>query len=483
MSYAWLPPAPELEPSRSRRRGVRVFGVVAVAAVVAGAAAFALVRWGDGGHPARWDPRVAELAAFVARERKLDFEHPVDVQFVEPKVFEEELSADASGLSGEERNEMEEYEAMYRAVGLIDADVDLLDSFSDIQSSDTLAYYSFDDQTVRVRGTELTPAVRITLVHELTHVLQDQHFDIGRIQAAADDEGSRDQQGDVLRGLAEGDADRIGDVYREGLSEEDRDAAEEEESAEIEAFDDEDHPPVLTALFAAPYALGRELVDLVIADAGPSALDELFVDPPRFDLALLDPLSQLAGREGELLDTPELSKGEERVDDGGFGALTLYLMLAQRIDPERALAASSAWGADAYVAYRSGERVCVRATFAGEDAAGKDRIVAALSEWVGDSREAAQVVERGRTVTLNACDAGDAAPQARGLDVEGLFTLPVARAQIGQSVLASGGTAREARCFGDRVVAAFTTEQLQAEELSPADEQQLAAIGASCRGS
>ena len=34
------------------------------------------------GHPDEWDPRVADLAAFVEDERGLDFDHPVYVDFL-----------------------------------------------------------------------------------------------------------------------------------------------------------------------------------------------------------------------------------------------------------------------------------------------------------------------------------------------------------------------------------------------------------------
>ncbi len=46
----------------------------------------------------------------------------------------------------------------------------------------TLAYYSFEDKNITVRGQRVTPAMRSTLVHELTHVLQDQNFGIGAMQ-------------------------------------------------------------------------------------------------------------------------------------------------------------------------------------------------------------------------------------------------------------------------------------------------------------
>jgi hypothetical protein len=60
---------------------------------------------------------------------------------------------------------------------------------------------------VFVRGDELTPAVRVTLAHELTHVLQDQHFDLQRL----DEPDFEEHEG--LRAMAEGDAGRIEDIY------------------------------------------------------------------------------------------------------------------------------------------------------------------------------------------------------------------------------------------------------------------------------
>ena len=49
--------------------------------------------------------------------------------------------------------------------------------------SDTLAFYDPRTQDVYVRGTDTTaPATRVTLAHELTHALQDQHFDLRALQ-------------------------------------------------------------------------------------------------------------------------------------------------------------------------------------------------------------------------------------------------------------------------------------------------------------
>ena len=76
------------------------------------------------------------------------------------------------------------------------------------QGADVLAFYSDDTKQVYIRGTgPLTVETRATLAHELTHVLQDQYFDIGKLRKAADK--STSGSSDALTALIEGDAERI----------------------------------------------------------------------------------------------------------------------------------------------------------------------------------------------------------------------------------------------------------------------------------
>jgi hypothetical protein len=471
--------ADEGPPRRPRRRGRIVAAIVVLVLLAGGVTAFLLTRGDD--YPDEWDPRVADLAEFVEKERHLDFEHPVEIEFIEVKAFEKLLSADEAELTDEDEQDIEDAAAMFRALGMIDADVDLLESFSDIQSSGTLAYYSWDDEKIRVRGTKVTPGVRVTLAHELTHVLQDQHFDLGRIQDEADEEDA-DQQSDVLRGIAEGDATRIGEAYRESMSDDDYDASLDEEESDVEEFDADQYPPVLTALIGAPYALGEQLVALIAADDGDEGVDEVFVDPPRFDKALLDPLGYLAGEKGSVLDTPELADGETEIDSGGFGAFSLYLTLAQRLEPKAAMAAADTWAGDAYVAYRADDRVCVRTAFEATSDDGADRLTAAFEEWARPAPAGTARVERkGDTIVFQACDSEDGKRIGLDITVDDLFALPVTRAQIGGSILSDGGTTRQARCFANGVLEAFTLEQLNVDELPPAGMQRIGEIGESCR--
>ena len=91
--------------------------------------------------------------------------------------------------------------------GLIDGKVDLFKQENGLNSGGILAYYDFHDKKVRVKGTALTPDVRVTLAHELTHALQDQYFDLGREDTLPDDA----QQ--AFRSVIEGDAVVVQNAY------------------------------------------------------------------------------------------------------------------------------------------------------------------------------------------------------------------------------------------------------------------------------
>ena len=107
---------------------------------------------------------------------------------------------------------------MFRAFGLVEGDFDLLSDMEDLGTSGTVGTYAFEDEVIRVRGDSLTAEAKSTLVHELTHALQDQHFDIGdRMQESDDDDDAPD---DSLSALVEGDADRIEERWADELTDE-----------------------------------------------------------------------------------------------------------------------------------------------------------------------------------------------------------------------------------------------------------------------
>lgn len=466
-------PVPSAAPP-SRRKRPWLLLALAVAGVL-------WLRGDDGSsHPDAWDPRVKEYAEMVEDERDLDFEHPIHVDFLEEEQFKKQVTSDEEDLTEEDRQEIEELTGVFRALGLIDGDLDLLETMNELQQAGVVGYYSYDDERIRIRGTELTPDVRSTLVHELTHALQDQHFDLGkRVEELEKDDDSAAASG--FDALVEGDARRIETAWREGLGEEDREALEKSQVDQLEDFEKNAKgiPDVLETLMGAPYALGEALLLVATQDGGDEAVDDLFASPPTTEEHQLDPWT-LVEDEEEAIDVaePELDTGEEEVDDGPFGALSWMLVLAERIPAKQAFEAADGWGGDAYVAFERDDVSCVRVAYEGDTEQDLEEMRIALDDWVAAGPDgSARVEAAGAGLQLESCDAGrDAKAVATGGSRDAV-SLALTRTYLSATLSESGFTSTQARCSADRLVRTFTLKELNSPD---ADRERVQSAMAPC---
>jgi hypothetical protein len=439
--------------------GILVASAIVVLALVAGAA-FVLLKGGRE-YPSAWDPKVNEIATWVAKERELEFDHPVTVNF----LTEEEYSARATEGGDDESPEAQQYYddqlAQLRALGFVSGEVDLNEASNTLSDSGTLAYYDPELEQVFVRGTEMTPALRVTLAHELVHVLQDQNFDLERMQ---DLDSGRAQ---VLRALAEGDATLVEDAYIESLSDADKEAYDTETESggdDAQAELDEKVPPILTTIFASPYILGPELIAYLDQEGGWEAIDGALADPPTEE-AMFDPSTYDTDRAAQKTVEIEAPEGAEVLETDEFGPTTWYLLLASRMDPALAMKAVDGWGGDRYVVYRQDDEVCLDATVQGDEESDVAELAGALATWVDQSPEGtAEVDADGGEVHFQSCDPGKDA-EAVGTEVTpDLLALPVVRTQLYSQAIEGGSTPEQASCYGNGIATAFTLDQLNDPE-------------------
>lgn len=418
--------------------------------------------------PAAWDPRVAELADFVAEERGLRFKHPVAVRFLTEAAYLKEVGADREAtLSAEEKQEIEVFTGQTRALGLLPKGVDPLDAVNTVVDEGTLAYYDPDKEEMVVRGTEVTVFVRTTLVHELTHALQDQHFDIDR---TFDTSGADT----VFQALVEGDAVRIEDLYIASLGRSDQEAYEQEEAETQEDIDYGGVPPAFLQLFGAPYELGAPMTTILVEAKGQDRLDALFRKPPQSDEAMINPFALLDDDKPADVPRPKLKPGEKKTDDGDFGSLTWYVVLATFIDPRTALAAVDGWKGDAYAGYKKDGNNCLRIDFRGDTPKDADEMKSALDEWQRAFASNRVTVTRTSTGTvLDACEP-DVIPAPRA-GAETAIVLPVARLSVVAQLLSDGAPVRLTRCFAREFVARVDLALMN--EDTPAAERMYNRVG------
>ncbi|HEX2064523.1 MAG TPA: hypothetical protein VHE80_08890 [Acidimicrobiales bacterium] len=317
--------------------------------------------------PGPLDEVLPGLQAFVERERGLKFKGPVRTTVLEGPAFAERaVAAETADLE-----EAEETEAVLKAIGLLERDVDLKKAVERFVEASALGFYDSETDELVLRGSRVTPLVRITLVHELLHALEDQHFNLHR-------EDLGDEAAVGFLALLEGSALRIEDRYRDSLpATERRDAEREEESLADQL--PLDLPEVVEAAYGFPYQYGPDLVRALLREGGQARLDAAFADPPASSEQVLDPRRYLRGDRPKEVAVPKADG--EPFDDGEVGALFLILMLDVELGTGRALEAAIGWGGDRYVAWRDGRRTCVRMEFVMDSPHHTTELEEALRDW------------------------------------------------------------------------------------------------------
>ncbi|MGN6721736.1 MAG: hypothetical protein ACTHJM_03900, partial [Marmoricola sp.] len=447
-------------------------GLVLVLVIGAGVTAGLVLSKSDRPtYPKAWDPRIAPLAAIAAKDRGLTFKHPVFVEFLDNKAFDKEVTTNDDDLSQSDKKSELRYEAGLRALGLISGNVDLLKQSNKLNSAGILAFYAPKDKKIRIRGTKLTAATKVTLVHELTHVLQDQYFDIGKTESKLDSSATEDSW--AYHALVEGDARRIEHTYRNSLPRAVRAQLDKSDAAEGKTADKELQgiPPFLVADQEAPYVLGETAITRAADGGGNAGIDALFRTPPVHEIQLMQPWLLGATWRSKPFTKPELGKGDKAFARGEFGAYYLYLILAERLSLTDALSTADGWGGDSSVNYEHGDRVCVKVAFTGIDSTATRRIQTGLEKWAEGMPKSATVTTSGVTVTMNACDPGKKF-RATNHSITAVQLL-AGRNQTEADGEKQGAPQDFAICLTNRIIGRFGMAALSSAEPSAAEQREI----------
>jgi len=435
-------------------------------------------------YPDAWDSRVKEYVEEVEVERELEFKHPIHVDFLSVKEFKKQVTADEDDLTDKDRKEIEQTTSMFRALGLIEGEIDLFDSMNQLQGAGIVGYYDYETERIRLRGTRLTPAVQSTLVHELTHALQDQHFDLAKRQAKLDkDENSAASS--AFDSLVEGDASRIETAWREGLTKEAQKALDKSDSGQSEKYevDSAEVPEVLETLMAAPYVFGEALLRIAVQEGGERSVDDLFRSPPTTEEHQLDPWTLVEDEEkARKVPKPKLAEDEKEFDDGPFGAISWLLVLAERIPVKQALDAADGWGGDAFVAFERDGVSCAKIAYQGETRKDLDQMHTAMTAWVDRLPDGPASVRRdGSTLVLESCDPGSKAPPVATGGSQDAITLALTRTYLSATMVDSGFDTAAARCGAGLLVREFTIKELNDSTPSAETRERVQRLIAPCR--
>jgi len=289
----------------------------------------------------------------VAGIRRLPALRPVDFQVSDRGTIQEFARRSLEEEMGPA--EWRAYDRLLTHAGLIPDDVDLQALVLELYVEQIAGYYDPARKTFYLADWLPELLQRAVVAHEVTHALQDQHFDLERWLA----ELSPTEDAALARAaVAEGDAMAAMLAYMlapTGMAMEDLPGIGEllqgEAGRVASAYPTFDRAPkALQRLLMFPYVEGADFVMATYRSGGWDAVDALYADPPTSTEQVLHPERYHARRDDPRpVEAPVAEAGDDPVIQGSWGEFGVRLVLEATLgDTIAARAAARGWDGDAW---------------------------------------------------------------------------------------------------------------------------------------
>jgi hypothetical protein len=245
-------------------------------------------------------------------------------------------------------------ELFLRQLGLAPADFQLKSTYIAMMGEQIAGYYDTHTKTFTTAA-EVDPLQLETVIaHELTHALQDQSFDLSRLEKwPAHDSDARL----AMSALVEGDATLAMSHYmmRNPLRALGIMASTLRAPAATPAFTRA--PRILRESVTFPYVEGLKFASNLYKQGKWSAVSKAFTRPPRSSEHILHFEKYLAYEKPTMVKvrdvSPTLGRNWTLLDHGVNGEIGLFLTLVGNLGNDKdAKSAAAGWGGDRYMVYR-----------------------------------------------------------------------------------------------------------------------------------
>jgi hypothetical protein len=280
------------------------------------------------------------------------------------------------------------------AFGLLPPGFDLYKQNIDLYSEQVAGYYDPETKEMFViKGDDLTGTEKMTYVHEYTHVLQDQNWDLENGLKTNDEYCKNHSEYCAgVQALIEGDASLTEQYWL--FSD-----ATQQDQQDVMNFSTNNSSPIYYSapLFLQkdlmfPYIQGSNFVQYLYDSGGWSAVDKAYENPPSSTEMILHPEKYPSDIPVEvpLKDlTSTLGTGWEETTRNTMGELDLNLILSAgdkqsaRLDEETAATAAAGWAGDTYTVNwnESAQKLAVILRSRWESGKDTDEFWKALSEY------------------------------------------------------------------------------------------------------
>lgn len=358
---------------------------------------------------------VAKLSKYVEQDRGLTFKNPVDVTVLAPDAFK----ARALQEFDKDTEHLRQQGQFLQALGLIDANADPVQVQKDLLGEGVLGFYDPITKVLVVKGEKIGPFFREIVVHELTHAIDDQNFNLNRPEIDKRTDGSEW----AWLALVEGSARRVEYDYVRQLPAAEKEALVQEMmsmAGGAGALESGAMPLALALIIQSPYDYGEPFVRDVLQRHGQPGLDKAFSDPPTTSEQILQPEKYESRETAKSVDKPQADG--QPVTDGTMGEIMtgflvngqvslddiLDKILGGNIDPSDPNSIFGSilggntddptklndlgalfgkadkvknWGGDHYVMYKTGSELCVRVDWTMDSPGDTQNLRTQLNTW------------------------------------------------------------------------------------------------------
>ena len=296
---------------------------------------------------------IQRVAAVVARVRGLRQLRPLDVSLVDRDFVRRFVRETILRDYGEAH--VEAYVATLARLGMLPTGYDWIEAIQELLGEQGAGF--FDPRSKKLYLREDMPAGEIILAHEVGHAIQDQHFDLHRMQG---DPRENEDRSFAIGAVIEGDATLVMvDYMRKTLSVW-KALKLVGNLIKIMSMDQqklEQAPLYIRESLISPYISGLGFVQYLRQRGGKGLVNRAFREPPVSSEQILHPRKYLLGELPVKVTLPDLlpvlGAGWKMLHEntlGEFGVSALLRgSLASRLD---AGAASAGWGGDRLRSYR-----------------------------------------------------------------------------------------------------------------------------------
>jgi hypothetical protein len=363
---------------------------------------------GGGGHvkPTVTPPQIATVERELQKVRGLKFTHPVAVDPITQAQMDAKLSASfaPSFPVGFWARRSQAWQTM----GVIPPGASLRAAYLKFQTGQVIGFYNPGTGGLVYIGTPtLNVEQKFTLAHELTHALDDQHFNLRRtdpLSASCRDEEQMAALG-AIEGSAQYFATQVMLRFPDNLP-----AGSGGGGGSLEGV-----PPFLTALEVWPYIAGQAFITAMYQRGGVAAVNGAIKHLPTSTEQVMHP-SLYPGDKPMAVDIPDLASrigsGWGNLDVRQVGEEWLKAMLSLRLDSGVAGDAAAGWGGGIYRAWSSGHSTAVVLKTVWDTNTDATQFVAAMKQWLAKKTGGQAFVLRTDPWTVQVGFASDAATLA-----------------------------------------------------------------------